>query len=73
MVDQDIIEETMMGLIHKEYDRNPEKVIVIHEHVEIILHLHLVHCLAVSGLQNYREGPRMAGITSDDCNKLQVI
>ena len=27
----------------------------------------------VSVLQNYREGPRMAGMTSEDCNKLQVI
>ena len=27
----------------------------------------------ISGLQNYKEGPRMAGMTSDDCNKLQVI
>ena len=24
-------------------------------------------------MQNYREGARMAGMTADDCNKLQVI
>ena len=42
-----------------------------------IFYYKLVYCLAlfrnVSGLQNYREGARMAGMTSDDCNKLQVI
>ena len=27
----------------------------------------------VSGMQNYREGARMAGMTADDCNKLQGI
>ena len=42
-----------------------------------MLYSKLVYCLAVfgnvSGLQNYREGPRMAGMTSEDCKKLQVI
>ena len=42
-----------------------------------IFYLKLVYCLAVfgnvSGLQNYREGPRMAEMTSENCNKLQVI
>ena len=42
-----------------------------------IFYSKLVYCLAVfgnvSGLQNYREDARMAGMTSDDCNKLQVI
>ena len=42
-----------------------------------IFYSKLVYFLAVfgnvSGLQNYREGPRMAGMTSEDCNKLQVI
>ena len=36
-----------------------------------------VYCLAifgnVSGMQIYREGARMAEMTADDCNKLQVI
>ena len=42
-----------------------------------IFYLKLVYCLAVignvSGMLNYREGARMAGMTADDCNKLQVI
>ena len=42
-----------------------------------IIYSKLVYCLAVirniSGMQNYREGARMAGMTADDCNKLQVI
>ena len=42
-----------------------------------ILYSKLVYCLAVfenvSGMQNYREGARMAGMTADDCNKLKVI
>ena len=37
----------------------------------------LVICLAVfgnvSGMQNYREGAKIAGMTADDCYKLQVI
>ena len=36
-----------------------------------------MYCLAVigsvSGILNYREGARMAEMTADDCNKLQVI
>ena len=42
-----------------------------------MLSIKLVYCFAIfgniSGLQYYREGARMAGITSDDCNNLQVI
>ena len=42
-----------------------------------IFYSKLDYCLAVignvSGMLNYREGARMAGITADDCNKLQVI
>ena len=42
-----------------------------------IFYSKLVYCLAVignvSGMLNYREGARMAGMTADDCNKLQVI
>ena len=42
-----------------------------------IFYSKLVYCLAAfgnfSGVQNYREDARMAGITSDDWNKLQVI
>ena len=42
-----------------------------------IFYSNLVCCLAVfgnvRGLLNYREGPTMAGMTSENCNKLQVI
>ena len=44
---------------------------------EGIFYSKLVYCLAVignvSGMLNYREGTRMAGMTADDINKLQVI
>ena len=44
---------------------------------EGIFYSKLVYCLAVignvSGMFNYREGTRMAGMTADDINKLQVI
>ena len=42
-----------------------------------IFYSKLVYCLAVignvSGMLNNREGTRMAGMTADDINKLQVI
>ena len=40
-----------------------------------IFYSKLVYCLArnVSGMQNYREGAGVAGMTADACNKLQVI
>ena len=42
-----------------------------------IFYSNLVCCLAVfgnvRGLLNYRDGPTMAGMTSENCNKLQVI
>ena len=42
-----------------------------------IFYSKLVYYLAVIGnvscKLNYREGARMAGMTADDCNKLQVI
>ena len=42
-----------------------------------IFYSKLVYCLAVfwtvSGMQNYSKGARMARMTADDCNKLQVI
>ena len=42
-----------------------------------IFYSKILYCLAeignVSGMLNYREGARMAGMTADDCSKLQVI
>ena len=42
-----------------------------------IFYSKLVYCLAVignvNGMLKYRESTRMAGMTADDCNKLQVI
>ena len=42
-----------------------------------IFYSKLVYFLAVfgnvSGMQNYKEGARMAGMTADDCDKLPVI